>query len=607
MRVVAKYVWVLLFVAFVGAFLFADMSGLIGQGAVTTSTVVAKVNGEEIPYLALENLTRSLAQQQEQQLGRSINLDERAQIETQAFEQLVTDVLLRQEYERRGIRVTDEEIVEASRFSPPPQFYSAPELQTEGRFDPDKYRRYLASPVARQQGLLLQLEQYYRTEIPRAKLFSQLASEAWLSDEQLWSVYQDERDSARVSFIALRPTAAQIAAVTVSDAEARAYYQRYAGRWERPGQAVVSMVSVSRIPVAADSAAVLARIRALRAEIASGRSTFQDVASRESEDSVSAVNGGDLGRGVRGRFVASFETPAYALRTGQISEPVKSEFGWHLIQVTERKGDTLGLRHILLKFQQSDSTALISDRTADRLANLASSATDPQKFDDAAATLGLLAVQVPLTEGQPAMYAGRAVGSITGWAFGGARVGETSELFDDANGYYLVRLDSLTVGGDQPFETVREEIVQALRERKSVDGLVAQGEALLADARATSLEAAARKAGLTADTTERGFTRLSFVQGLGFSNEAIGAAFGVPIGQTAMVRTIDAVFILRPDWRKEATRAAWEEQKLAQRQTMVSAAREQRVRRFLEDLRREADVVDRRRIINAQLRRQVVE
>jgi peptidyl-prolyl cis-trans isomerase D len=606
MRGIAKYIWVFLFITFVGGFLFADMSGLIGQAAVTTTTVVAEVNGEEIPYLALENLTRTLATQQEQQLGRSINLDERAQIETQAFEQLVTDVLLRQEYERRGIHVTDAEIVEASRFSPPPQFYSAPELQTEGRFDPDKYRRYLASPVARQQGLLRQLEEYYRTEIPRAKLFSQLASEAWLSDDQLWSVYKDERDSARVSYIALRPTAAQIAAVTVTDAEARAYYERYRGRWERPGKAVVSMVSISRIPVAADSAATLARIRELRAEIVSGRSTFQDVAARESDDSVSAASGGDLGRGVRGRFVSSFETPAYALRAGQISEPVKSEFGWHLIQATERKGDTLALRHILLRIEQGDSTALISDRAADRLANLAGSATEPAKFDDAASTLGLLVLQVPLTEGQPAMYAGRAVGSVSGWAFGGARVGETSELFDDQAGYYLARLDSLTVGGDQEFDVVREEIIQALRERKSVDGLVAQGEALLADALATSLEAAARKAGIPADTT-RGFTRLSFVQGLGFSNEAVGAAFGVPIGQSALVRTIDAVFVLRPDWRKDATRESWEEQKLAQRQTMVSAAREQRVRRFLEDLRREAKVEDRRRIINAQLRRQVVE
>jgi hypothetical protein len=107
--------------------------------------------------------------------------------------------------------------------------------------------------------------------------------------------------------------------------------------------------------------------------------------------------------------------------------------------------------------------------------------------------------------------------------------------------------------------------------------------------------------------TSRAFTRLGFVEGLGFSNEAIGAAFGIPVGAPALVRTIDAVVVLRVDWRTGASREAFTEQRLAQRQTMTNAAREARVRQFLDNLRREAKIVDRRREINAALRRQVVE
>ena len=99
-----------------------------------------------------EGLTRQMVQQQEQQAGRSLNLDERRQIEEQAFNQLVADVLLQQEYEKRGIQVTDQEIIDAARYSPPPQFLSSPDLQTDGRFDPAKYQRFLDSPAARQQG-----------------------------------------------------------------------------------------------------------------------------------------------------------------------------------------------------------------------------------------------------------------------------------------------------------------------------------------------------------------------------------------------------------------------------------------------------------------------
>lgn len=606
MRGVAKYIWIFIFVAFVGGFLLADMSGLIGQGAVTPTTAVAKVNGQEILYLQWEALTRQLVQQQEQQSGRSITMDERVQVEQQAFDQLVTEALLQQEYKRRGIRVTDEEVIAAARYSPPPQFYQWPELQTDGRFDPEKYQRYLTSPVARQQGLLRQLEDYYRGELPRSKLFAQLATETWISDEALFSVFKDERDSARVAYVAFRPSPAQVVSAEVTDAEARRYYERYKGRWERPGRALVSLVSVNRIPTSADTARVVARLRELRQEIVSGRSTFQDVAKRESADSVSALEGGDLGRGPRGRFVAAFENAAFALRPGQVSEPVRTDFGWHLIQATERKGDTLAVRHILLRVEQSDSTATLSDRSADRLAGLAAGSTDPRKFDQAAEALGLLVTQVPLVEGQTASYAGRSVRGVTGWAFSGARVGEVSDLIDDENGYYLARLDSLVVGGQQPFERVKDDIIQALRERKSVESLVPQAEAFFADAKSTSLEAAARKANVDVDTT-RAFTRIGFAEGLGYSNEAIGAAFGLPIGQVGMVRTIDAIFVMRVLSRTEATKEAFEAQKDSQRQQLMAAAREERLRTWLENLRREATVVDRRREINASLRRMAVE
>ncbi len=606
MRGVAKYIWIFLFIAFVGGFLLADMSGLIGQSPVTTSTVVAKVNGDEIPYLAWENLTRQLTQQQEQQTGRATTMDERLQIEQQAFDQLVTEALLRQEYERRGIRVTDQEVVTAARTAPPPQFMQAPELQTEGRFDQAKYQRFLTSPVARQQGLLAQLEEYYRAEIPRAKLFSQLATETWISDDALFSVFKDERDSARVAYVAFRPSPAQVEAAQVSDNEARRYYEQYKGRWNRPGRALVSVISVSRIPTAADSAAVLARAGTLREEIVRGGTSFADVARRESQDSVSGAEGGDLGRGPRGRFVASFENAAFNLRVNEVSQPVLTEFGYHLIQPTERKGDTLAVRHILLKVAQGDSSATASDRAADRMAAVAAGSSDPAKFDEAASTLTLLVTQVPLQEGQTAGYQGRGVRGISGFAFSGAKVGDISDLLDDESGYYLVRLDSLTRGGEQPFETVKADIVQALKERKSVEGLMPQAEAFLNDAKGSTLETAARNASLGADTT-RLFTRMGFVEGLGFSNEAVGAAFGLPVGDVALMKTVDAIFVMRVLERREAARADFDGQKDAMRRQMMSAAREDRVRQWLDNLRREADIVDRRAEINAALRRQVIE
>jgi peptidyl-prolyl cis-trans isomerase D len=605
MRGIAKYIWFFLFIAFVGGFLLGDVSGLLGRSPVTPTTVVAKVNGDEVLYLTWQNLSLQLASEQERRNGRSLNLDERQQLEEQAFNQLVSELLLNQEYEARGIRVTKQEILDAVLNSPPPEVYQNPSFQTDGRFDPAKYQRFITSPIAKQQGIGVQLENYYRTEIPKQKLFSQLVTDAWVSDDRLFRMYRDERDSASVQYVALRPTPEQVKAAEVSDAEARKFYEQYDGRWERPGRAVISVVALSRIPTAADTAAVAARLRTLREEITSGRSTFEDVAKRESEDTVSGPQGGDLGRGPKGRFVADFETAAFALRPGQISEPVKTSFGWHLIQATERKGDTLALRHILLSIRQADSTATATDRRADDLSSLAGGATEAAKFDSAAKTLGLLVTQIPVQEGQAAQYAGRQVGGLTGWAFSGLAVGETSDLIDDDQGYYLVRLDSIQQGGKQSFESVREEIVNVLKERKAVEGLVAKGQAILADARATTLAAAAAKAGLNPEMAGP-FTRTGFVPGLGYFNEAVGAAFGIPVGSVGMARTDESVVVLTVTARTEASRESFEAQKAQQRDRVVQAFREQKVRTFIENLRREAKVVDRRKEINASLRRQTI-
>lgn len=606
MRGIAKYIWIFLFIAFVGGFLLGDVSGLLGRAPVTTTTVVAKVNGDEIPYVAWQNLSLQLTSQQERQAGRSLNLDERQQIEDQAFNQLVADLLLQQEYEKRSIRVTDDEIREAAITSPPQEVYSNPTFQTDGRFDPAKYQRFISSPIARQQGVSVQLENYYRTELPKQKLFSQLVSEAWVSDERLFRIFRDERDTATVQYVALKPTPTQVEAAVVSDAEAKAFYDKYPDRWERKGRAIISVMGLSRIPTAVDTASTLARLRALREEITSGRTSFEDVAKRESEDTISGPTGGDLGRGARGRFVPEFETAAFALRTGQVSEPVKTQFGWHLIKATERKGDTLALNHILLSVKQNDSSATATDRRADELSAATAGATEPEKFDSAATKLGLLVTQIAVQEGQTAFYQGRQVGGLSGWAFSGLSLGETSDLIDDDQGYYLVRLDSISQGGKQAFAKVKDEIVALLKARKAVESLRPQGEALLADAKANGLAAAATKSGLTAETTAP-FTRLGFVQGLGYYNEAVGAAFALPVGTPGLAKTDEAVIVMVVQSRTEATREAFEAQKVALRGQTVQALREQKVRLFLDNLRRDAKIVDRRKEINASLRRQVVE
>ncbi len=599
----AKYIWIILIIAFIGGFLLVETSGLLGRAPITPGTPVAEVNGEDIPYLTWANAAQARAQQEEQQIGRALTLDERRRLEDDVFDQMVNEILLRQEYERRDIAVSNDEIIAAAQNSPPPQLLGAAELQTEGQFDIQKYRRFIASPAARQQGLLVQLENYYRTEIPRQKLFEQLATDVYVSDARLWQIFRDGNDSAQVTYVSLEADSAAIAAANVPDAEMRAYYDENRASFDRPGRATLSVLMIPRAVTAADTAATRERLLALRQEILGG-AKFEDVARRESADSASGAQGGDLGRGARGRFVEEFERAAYALSAGEISQPVLSPYGYHLIKVDERKGDTLALRHILLNIRQSDSTASRTDRKADSLAAIAASADTPARFDSAARVLKLEPSRGTAIQGQPLFLDGRIIPSVSAWAFDGVSVGETSELFDTEDGYYIARLDSLTRGGQLSFDDAKPEIRRLLASRKAVDALVPRAQQIAQSARSSSLEAAARAAGLeTAQTPV--FTRAMPVPGLGAGNEAVGAAFGLPQGAvSAPVKTSDAVYVLRVDRRVNADSASWVSQKTAQRRQVLDALRQQRARAFMEELRRRADVEDHREQINASVRRQ---
>ncbi|HXG70022.1 MAG TPA: peptidyl-prolyl cis-trans isomerase [Gemmatimonadaceae bacterium] len=601
MRASAKYIWIFIVVAFVGGFLLLETSGLMTRGQITPTTAVAKVNGEDILATTWYQTTQNLEQQATQRGGRSITLDERQRLQDEAFDQLVADALLRQEYKRRGIKVSDQEILDAAKFNPPPQLMQAPDLQTEGRFDPEKYQRFLASPMAKQEGLLMQLEQYYRNEIPKEKLFDQVVSDIYLSDAQLWTRYKDARDSARISFVLFAPDRLPDSAVRVTDDEIRAYYDTHKKEFDRPGRARVSILTIPRTVGPADSAATRSVAAGLKARIIGGEK-FEDVARAESADSASAANGGSLGKGPKGRFVPAFEAAAYALSPGQISDPVLTPFGYHIIKLDERKGDTLSLRHILLRIQQSDSAAVRTDRKADSLSLIAASAEEPQKFDQAARTLNLPILRTEAIEGNSVTISGKFIPSVGPWAFKGARPGETSELFDAEDGYYIARLDSLWPAGALSLDQAKGDIRTFLVRKKKVDQLVTPANNFAKVAAAGTLETASQLMGMKI-VTPAVFTRVSGAPELTGLPEIVGASFSLPLDQiSAPLKTEGGIAIIRVEERTPASRAVFDAQKDAQRQAETQQLRQQRVREFLGNLRQAAKIDDRRKSVESSSR-----
>lgn len=599
----AKIVFWIIIVSFVGVFLFAETSGLTSRG-ITRGTSVGSVDGVDITYDRWDTQVRALAaQEQQRRRGGALTQDDMRRIEDIAFQQIVDSILLAREYDRRGITVTDREIQHAAVAMPHPDLVQNPDLQTEGRFDPAKYQRLLQSPMARQQGLTQFLEQYYRTEIPRQKLFEQIAAGVYLTDARLWRMWQDENDSVRVSYVALRPSTVTDTSVRVTDEEIGRYFEQHRSDFgNRRGRAVLSLIALPRPITAADSAAARERAVALRNEIVAG-TPFDTVASRESVDSLSAAQGGLLGTVGRGAFVPEFERAAFALRPGEISQPVLTSFGYHIIKVDERRGDSITVRHVLLPITRSDSSEQRITMLADSVADIAAAADDPARFDSAAKRFNLPIARAVATEGEPLTWNGQYVQDVGAWAFRGSRVGDISDIVDAPDAFYLARIDSLEQGGDVQLADVRAEIERLLLNRKKVASLMPRAKRVTdAVVAGRTLEQAAQEQGLSVERTNM-FTRVTMVPGLGRLNEAIGAAFGLPVGATsAPVPAEDGVFIVRVDHRVEANRAAWEAQKTQQRQQLLLRLRRQRIQDFVTALRKEADVDDRRHEVLALTR-----
>lgn len=121
-----------------------------------------------------------------------------------------------------------------------------------------------------------------------------------------------------------------------------------------PERIDINHILITEKPSPASKQKTLDMIEGIRNDILSGALSFEDAAFQYSQDPGSAEEGGDLGFVPKGTFVPEFEKAAHALKPGEISEPVETQFGYHLIQCIEMRGELIHTRHILFSIQTTD-------------------------------------------------------------------------------------------------------------------------------------------------------------------------------------------------------------------------------------------------------------
>jgi peptidyl-prolyl cis-trans isomerase D len=587
MREATKPIMLFTAAAFVALMIFQWGMDITGRSSGSYGEI-GRVNGSAVTYDAYMASYRNLYDQVQRSQEEPVTSQQNKEIEDAAFDEVVNQLLIRQELARRGISVTDDEIRQAALYTPPedlrPQF-----LDANGRFDIQQYQAFLAQ-LPEDQRLLL--EAYYRDVIPRGKLLRQVSSGIYLSDAKLWESWKDRNETVQIRYVPLDPASRyDDADFPIDPGDIEAYYRTHQDEFEVPAQATVKAVVLDKAPTAADTVAALERARQIRQEILDG-ADFAEVAARESSDQSTAQAGGDLGTFAPGRMVPAFDSVVFQESVGTVLPPVQTGYGYHVIEVLERWGaDSASARHVLIPIERTDDSEIALLTLADSLEDMG---TD-RDLESAASVLGLSPATTSITQTFPFLAGAGQIGEGADWVFEEALPGDVSPVFENSEAFYALELVSSQPEGVLPLEEASPAIESTLRFERKLSRAEEEGRQVAE--RAHSGEALPNVAAdLGLEVRSAGpFSRLDFVPGLGRQNAAIGVAFALQPGQVSDVVVTPAnAFVIEALDRSPADSLAWLEQTETQRRQEIAVLQQQRLQEWIEALRSAAQIVDRR-------------
>ena len=299
-----------------------------------------------------------------------------------------------------------------------------------------------------------------------AEFLRQLTSSQWgsLAAYRADIMERKRREIAGQMYLDLH--SAEILPLPVSEEELRAYWNENREAFgTAPTTVAFEEIPVLVVPSEEVRAAALAEAESILAELRAGTVDFATAARQHSDDPASRDTGGDVGWFGRGRMVEPFEEAAFANQPGALVGPVETLFGYHILQVLEKRADEeVRARHVLVSFERSDADRAAARARADELAAAINAGADVDSLqaiampgDSASAAL------IELGSGQvPPVYAS----ALEGLAPGRAGVAETPTGFS-------VLVARGTGGGEAlTFEEIAPRLRSQLEQQRAEDAFV---------------------------------------------------------------------------------------------------------------------------------------
>ena len=469
---------------------------------------VAAVNGDSIGYEQYQNQVRNQQQQMRQMFQNNLpeGYFDTPGFKRQAVDQLVNELLLNQTINERGYTLGDEALSQ--------QIKSNEAFYTDGKFDDERYRRLLASnnwtvqnfeAMQRQQGAYDQIQQaigqsYYiddnelneilalqkQKRIAQYFIVENSKFEPEISEDEIKAQYEDFPDlykteeQLKINYLELSVDA--LKEESVAEDELMQYYEENKTAFTKP-----ETRKASHILIKPESDSEEAEIQALEkanqlmARLNDGED-FAEIAKLESDDKGSAKNGGDLGVITPGVMVKDFEDAVFSLNQDEMSQPVKTEFGYHLIKLNELTPETVSPFE---EIKEEVSAQIIEDNAVEQFVEKAETFKNLafENPNDLQSIADQLDLEIQLSD-----WITRSTGSgiaanplVRNAAFTPPVLDENlnSDVIEvDENSLIIVRKNDYKESQVKPLDEVKEQITVLVNSRKAQDMAQKKGEEL---------------------------------------------------------------------------------------------------------------------------------
>lgn len=540
---------------------------------------------------------------------------ERLGIRDQVLSGLVSQKIQELEARRLGITIDDATVARAITQDPQLQnngaFVGADTLkrylQSQGKTLPDfeeEVRRQLqrqrlaqfVSDGVRVADAEVEAEFRRRTDLVRAEFVhvdaARFEAESQATDAEIAALFESRKeayrlpDRRRLSYVLVDPVSLR-SKVVIQGTEIEAYYRNQASEFETPEQACASHILV-KVKAAGsteghDEAEARRRIDAALARVRRGEA-FAAVAKATSEDS-SASNGGSLGCFPRGQMVAEFEVAAFGLAPGAISDPVKTQFGFHVIRTENRI--PAGVTPLEQARQRIQAT--LQDSKARQMAT--EQATRIAEGIAAGRTLEALAQDqgLPVQKSEPVAPGAGAAPLFDPGLLAAAfelKVGQTAKgAYPAGSGAAFFRVDEVLPSKIPELSEVRDRVRRDAMKSKARDRARGVAGRVAAAAKGSTLARAAAAEKLERRESGGLLARAQAFPGVPGSEAFETAAFALEVGVVSdPIETPTGFAVVRLVEKKTSDRAAFEAQKDSLREALAQQRKQEFFQSYMQAL-----------------------